>query len=202
MNLVKIIHNLLSLLHCIISTLVSIYLMPIYLSEPMGNMIGTNLIIFIYFMKLSISYFILSTIFILFLEPHTKKTIQYLGHHIMTISMPLITLKTQNFMNAMASCYIMECSTIFLTIRELLRYYKICNIYSQINEIIFVITFFLCRFTIPFYMCYYFYTNYIHDLQYYFIVTITTLFHCLNFVWAKEIIGMIKRKYYRKNIKN
>ena len=146
------IHNIIGLIHSLITSIISCYLLPEYIRNPLGILSEPQLTILKSSIVISLFYFIISTFFIIFIEPYTKKTSQYLIHHTIGITTQSIVLATNQYTNILGACHFMEISTVFLCINSILRHFSIKGLFSNVNDMLFAISFLLCRFTIPYYI--------------------------------------------------
>lgn len=191
------IHDILGLIHCVIMSIMSLYLLPTYIQEPLGTLSSDTFEFVRYFLQGSIGYFIFGTIVTLFFEPYGKQTIQYLIHHALTISVPLVVVMTQQYSNIAASFYLAEISSIMLNIRSISKRLHIKGNISLVIDALFAISFVLSRFTVLQYMIYKFLLGFLqhyHNWSYLFMIFVTMLGNCLNLVWLCEIFRMIIRK--------
>jgi hypothetical protein len=197
-SIISWIHDIMSLIHCIVMTIISFYLYPSYIVAPLGNLSSPELHFLKKFMLFSMGYFSLSLFIIIFLEPFTKRSIQYIVHHILTLLIPGMVLLTHKYSNLSAGCYFIEISSIFLGLRSLLRRLNVKGIVFNVIEILFVLTFFVSRMTFPYYMTYHmiigFFDHYT-DLHFIGLCLVAVIGNLLNLVWGYEILTMMYRKY-------
>lgn len=202
-KLIEWFHDIIAIIHCIIIGWMSLCLLPTYIYDPLGNLPIEMFEYMKYNLFTSIAYFIFGTYVLLFFEEFNKKTIQYLFHHILTLSVPIVLIITEQYSNIVASFYLAEISTAILSLRSLGRRIGIRSSIMIIIDVLFAISFVLSRFTVLFYMCCVFllgYQDHYQNWTYIFLVLIIILGNLLNLVWLKEIIGMIRKKIGAKKI--
>lgn len=197
------IHNILGLVHSLITAVVACYLVPHYIADPLGVLSGPDYNILWNTIFFSICYFFVSSFFVIFLEPYTKKTPQYMLHHFVGLLTQITVLVSNRYINLSGACHFMEISTVLLCIRSILRDLHIKGKITIIVDIIFVISFIACRFTVPFYMFYNIVisvTQRYNDGVFMMALCLSSIMLVLNLVWVKEMAHMIKKHIFGTHI--
>jgi hypothetical protein len=196
-DIISLAHNSIGLIHSLITSIVSIYIIIGYFGGPINvSLDPTSNFMLLIAMMVSIVYFFVSTLLIVFFDPKNKKSNQLIFHHIGAYIGLWFAVHSQRYMPFYGMWYIMEISSIFLCYRHLSRDLNILRNKSLMFDLMFVIAYILSRFIVPIYVYIQLITtpNYT-DHVYLINIIISTISILLNFVWLREIYGLIKHKF-------
>lgn len=193
------IHNIIGLIHSVITAVVACYLLPYYISDPLGILPEPEYSLLWNTIFFSVCYFVVSLFFVICLEPYTKKTLQYTLHHCVGLLTQITVLVTNRYLNLSGAMHIMEVSTVLLCVRSIFRDLDIKGKISNVIDIVFVILFIFCRFTVPYYTFYYIVLSFMDrydDGVFIMAFCLSIVMIVLNIVWFREMTGMIKKRFF------
>lgn len=197
-DIVSLIHDLISLIHSSITSIIAFYIIYGYFGGPLNiSLDDTSITMFFIAMMVSLVYFTLSTILIVFFEQKNKKSNQMIFHHIIAFIAIWSASITRQYMPFYGMWYIMEISSIFLCFRTIARNLDVLRDKAVLFDVMFIMSYVLSRFIVPIYV----YVQLIlspdfNDIAYLIVIILSTISIILNLIWLKELYGMVKYKFF------
>ncbi|VBB18343.1 hypothetical protein YASMINEVIRUS_806 [Yasminevirus sp. GU-2018] len=193
-------HDVVSLVHSIFTSVVSLRFTSRYLFSPVDTQIdNTDVSLLQYCFYSSVCYFFFSTIMLVFVEPKSSKTPPVLLHHFLAYAWVVSGLHFKRYLAFYGMMYVMEISTVVLCLRGILRNLGVKK-FSFFVDLTFFTTFVLCRYTTPlfgyFNMCAKLMKDQTDPVVWMAVLGLTTSI-CLNSMWLYEMCHMIKRSFGR-----
>jgi hypothetical protein len=189
----KLFHNIVGFIHCIITFLVSIYLLNESYYDPLEELSYKSYVILTNTVILSSIYYFFGTI-ALFFDKWTTRSLEYLIHHMLAIIIPMTSVMMYKYTKILSLLYTMEMSSMLICSREFFSMTNANKIVRNINDILFVISFALCRSYIPIYITYTVVSNYhlfFDDPIFLIYLPAITIGNVLNIYWFFMIVNKI-----------
>ena len=199
-NSIDTFHNGIALIHSFVGAIIGYYLMlkygPFDIFDDSLAAFDANIIISA--MYFSISYFAISSSLLIYDCIVKKIDYAMIGHHIFALIPLIAVFNEMKYIKLIALFGCMELSSFFLIIREQMKLTRYFGLFYSINELIFIITFFMCRFT---YLLGTYFTMLVNmDTESYAFMILflgASGIYVLNIIWGNLIIRKIVGRYLK-----